>query len=433
MKKSYYSWMMFLRNALMAINTFVVMYYVSIQMLAVKLIIDTQKTTSFVVQLTHIPKNPRIVFIGCILCLLVLGATLMRRRISYIENIQENIAGAAIETVMAVVISLLLNFSCSGIFLLVFCDCIFHFRRSKKGREIIFLNVLLYFFCNYKLINLVYPLMDTRLFFSVFSNETLLILINSVAEALIIIMTVAYIGLFLTWQIQENEDISQELSMVSQVNQELRNYASITEKIGEDKERKRLAREIHDTLGHALVGIASGVDACIAIIDKNPDAAKNQLQLVSKVVRQGITDVRNSLKKLRPGALEEQGLKGALIKMIQEFQGVSDVKINFVFEADQADFDVAKENVLFRLIQESMTNAIRHGKANEIDIHIFVEENDLIVDIQDNGQGCEKIVYGYGLRQMEERILTVHGHIEYDGTNGFKTHAIIPLQKGEKS
>lgn len=433
MKKSYYSWMMLLRNLLMAVNTFIVMYCAAIQMIAVKLIIDTQKTSSFVVQMTHIPKNPKIVFIGCVLCLLVLSVTLMKRRISYIENIQENFTGAVIETLMALIISTLLNFSCSGIFLLVFCDCIFHFRRSKKGRGLIFLNVLLYFFCNYNLVNLVFPLMDTSLFFSVFSNEAVLVLIKSVAQALIIMMTVAYIGLFLSWQIQENKDISQELSMVSQVNQELRNYASITEKIGEDKERKRIAREIHDTLGHALVGIASGVDACIAIIDKNPEAAKSQLQLISKVVRQGITDVRNSLKKLRPGALEEQGLKGALINMIQEFQGVSDVKINFVFEADHADFDVAKENVLFRLIQESMTNAIRHGKANEIDIHMFVEEDNLIVDIHDNGQGCETIVYGYGLRQMEERIVTVHGHIEFDGSNGFKTHAVIPLQKGENS
>ena len=74
----------------------------------------------------------------------------------------------------------------------------------------------------------------------------------------------------------------------------------LPKKIGENNERKRLAREIHDTLGHALTGIAAGVDACIAMIDQNPKATKAQLQVISKVVRQGIKDVRNSLNKLRP-------------------------------------------------------------------------------------------------------------------------------------
>ena len=99
---------------------------------------------------------------------------------------------------------------------------------------------------------------------------------------------------------------------LKEMNIQLQDYAEMQEKMGETKERNRIAREIHDTLGHALTGIAAGVDACIAMIDQNPTATKQQLQVISKVVRQGITDVRNSLNKLRPGALEEHGFKEAL-------------------------------------------------------------------------------------------------------------------------
>ncbi|WP_418555492.1 histidine kinase dimerization/phosphoacceptor domain-containing protein [Longibaculum muris] len=73
-------------------------------------------------------------------------------------------------------------------------------------------------------------------------------------------------------------------------------------KVGEKCERKRIAREIHDTLSHALTGIAAGTDACIAMIDINP-IAKKRLQVISRVEREGIGDVRNPLNKSRLGAL----------------------------------------------------------------------------------------------------------------------------------
>ena len=124
-----------------------------------------------------------------------------------------------------------------------------------------------------------------------------------------VIAFIVFLICYIAEELQEMENIQKELDRMQNVNRQLQDYAAITEKLGESNDRKRLAREIHDTLGHALTGIAAGVDACIAMIDRNPDATKKQLFVVSRVVRQGIGDVRNSLNKLRPGALEEKGLK----------------------------------------------------------------------------------------------------------------------------
>ena len=228
-----------------------------------------------------------------------------------------------------------------------------------------------------------------------------------------------------------SKDLTQELIMVHQVNHELENYAAVSEKIAEDKERKRLAREIHDTLGHALTGIAAGVDACIAMIDINPEATKKQLMVISKVVRQGIVDVRNSLNKLRPGALEQHGFKGAIENMIEEFTSVSDLTISLDYRLDKVDFENTKEDILFRVIQESVTNAVRHGDATHIDISLYIEDNSLYLKIQDNGQGCEEIHYGFGLKQMKERLGMINGKVAYDGHHGFLTIVTIPLQEGE--
>ena len=254
---------------------------------------------------------------------------------------------------------------------------------------------------------------------------------KNVLETLNILLFIVYMILYIADQIQENENISKELDMIHQVNRELQNYAAVTEKIGENNERKRLAREIHDTLGHALTGIAAGVDACIAMIDINPQATKQQLQVVSKVVRQGIGDVRNSLNKLRPGALEAHGFKGAIESMIEEFMSVSDLDIVLDYRLEKVDFENTKEDILFRVIQESITNSLRHGGATHIEIIIYQEDYHLYLKIQDNGSGCEDIHYGFGLKQMQERVAVINGEVTYDGHNGFLTIIKIPMQRGE--
>ena len=104
----------------------------------------------------------------------------------------------------------------------------------------------------------------------------------------------------------ENHEVEEELAMVSKVNTELNNYMALSEKIAEDRERKRIAREIHDTLGHALTGISAGLDAVGVLIDIDPNRAKEQVKSVSEVVREGIQDVRGSLNRLRPGALRDE-------------------------------------------------------------------------------------------------------------------------------
>ena len=146
--------------------------------------------------------------------------------------------------------------------------------------------------------------------------------------------------------------------MVSRVNVELKNYANLTEKIGEDNERKRISREIHDTLGHALTGISAGVDACIAIIDIDPEKTKQQLLLVSDVVRMGIKDVRRSLyTSCARAVLEDSTLKDGLTKMIAEYEGVSNLKIDLYYKWDNVDIENTKEDIIFRMIQESITNS----------------------------------------------------------------------------
>lgn len=427
-KKSLIGWMVWVRNCLIAVVFASVVFCASVVLMGSRTLIYSKEAMAFLIEMQHMPPDPGKLFFSCLAGLLVLGGILMGRSETAVSSQSAKITGALAEAAAAIWICAVLHFSYNGTLLLVLCDLIFHFGSSNRTNKIIFGMIVVYFFCNYQLISRFVPMSDLSLYFQVFSANVsgTLLLIKSILDMFSFILALGYLGIFLSWQLDENRSIMEELSMLNQVNQELRNYAAVTEKIGEDKERKRIAREIHDTLGHALTGIAAGVDATVAIIDKNPQAARSQLMLVSKVVRQGIGDVRNSLKKLRPGALEEQGFKGALQKMLEEISSVSDLKVSLQYEADGLDLEVVREDALFRMIQESITNALRHGGADWVGIHIYEDSGKICVTIRDNGIGCEKIEFGYGLRQMQERAAILRGTVSFDGSHGFETRIVLP-------
>lgn len=422
-----------IRTFMMSWNFFMITCYAMIFMFSTNYIIANNLSRDFLSSLNYIPENPGLIFFETLIlfsCVIVL-MNFFDYRVK--EYPFENLLFLSIETILGFFIMKSLYFSYNGIIYLILCDALFRFKENKYVKWLTIPLSLLLIISNYDFFNTLFPLANADAYFEVYTSTTrgLLQVGINFLDIINLLFFILFLMIYIANEVQENERMTQELIMVHQVNHELENYAAVSEKIAEDKERKRLAREIHDTLGHALTGIAAGVDACIAMIDINPEATKKQLMVISKVVRQGIVDVRNSLNKLRPGALEQHGFKGAIENMIEEFTSVSDLTISLDYRLDKVDFENTKEDILFRVIQESVTNAVRHGDATHIDISLYIEDNSLYLKIQDNGQGCEEIHYGFGLKQMKERLGMINGKVAYDGHHGFLTIVTIPLQEGE--
>lgn len=226
--------------------------------------------------------------------------------------------------------------------------------------------------------------------------------------------------------------LSQKNDELENANEELKQFADIKEKMGKTKERNRLAREIHDTLGHTLTGISAGIDACITMIDSNPKVTKKQLEVISKVTRDGIGEIRRSVNELRPDALDRLSLESAIGNMIADMTSVTHAEVFFQCQADNLKFDEDEENTIYRIVQESMTNALRHGKANKIWVTIRKEDSTLHLQIQDNGIGCVDMKKGFGTKHMQERIQMLHGTVTYKSENGFLVDAVIPIRWGEE-
>jgi signal transduction histidine kinase len=104
-----------------------------------------------------------------------------------------------------------------------------------------------------------------------------------------------YMVLMVLAQTSEKESILKLNLELKEANTKLEEYASDAVRMAETRERNRLAREIHDTLGHSLTGIISGIEACIVLMDIAPDATKEQLRAIAEVARTGIIDVRRSV------------------------------------------------------------------------------------------------------------------------------------------
>ena len=429
MNRTYGLFFFIVKNTMFMLNVIIVLFYVAVIAITTKYIIGNDLARSFLDKVMYMPTAPVYIISGSVGLLLCLAYCVYYREFNNIRNKTINYLYSLLEVVISVILIFLIYLSYNGIILFVFCDCMYHLKKGLKYQVLLVALGLIYLLANYEIVTYFYTLVNIEEYFLVYdaSIRNCLIIIKRLLEGFNIILFIIFMIIYILKQIQENEYISKKLSMVAMINKKMQKYVIVTEKFGEKNERKRLARELHDTIGHALAGMAVGVDACITMIDKNPQLAKAQLKVISKAIRKGMKDVRNSLNKMRPDFLQQYRLKEAIEKMKEEISDVTDLKINLNYQIDETGFDTKIEDILFRVIQESITNSIRHGLATVVDINIYKENNLLCLKIKDNGKGCKAINYGFGLKQMVERVSQIRGDINFYSENGFTTEIKIPL------
>lgn len=419
--------------ALMVINLLAIVYNASIYLFATNYVAAKGFSHSLLERLDAIPGSPSLIFwvsISLYACLLLV----MYYRERHPNQLSVYDKVTIIEILLMLIIFSVLHSSYNGLILLVFADIFYgskEFNASKDKKywfSFIILSFGMLLLSNYNLMSLFInlPSLDTYIRFYPESVRFLLLFGKNFLYSLNIVVFMISLLFYILSAITERHRIEEELRMAFQANRELNSYLALSEKIAEDRERKRIAREIHDTLGHALTGISAGIDAVKVLVDIDTNRAKEQLNNVSVVVRDGIRDVRGSLNKMRPGALENNTLKEALIKITREYEAISNLEIHLLYKWDNIDLDIAKEDIVFRVIQESITNSVRHGHAKTIWIELLEEEEAYVMTIQDDGVGFDELHYGYGLKQMQERLMIIGGSVRFENRDGFYTHIEIP-------
>ncbi|HIY89645.1 MAG TPA: sensor histidine kinase [Candidatus Merdibacter merdipullorum] len=391
------------------------------------------EAADFLRQAEVIPLPATLILGGTLLLYpMLLGVMQLRGHVR--EKPWSALAFLLLESVICMALLRLTSFAGNQIFLLVAANML-TLTRDRKNRGIgLIILVILFLFTNDHVVSAFVPITSFERYLYPYTAQSAS-LFQGTASALstsVLILFLVYILFLIQDQMLESAQMRRINDELRTLNHQLEEMADVREKMGETRERNRLAREIHDTLGHTLTGLSTGIDAAKTLLQRDPDMAIKQLDILSATAREGLKDVRRSVRKLRPDALENHTLKGALETMIEEFMRSSGVKVSYVCHLDSLDFQPDEEDTIYRIVQECMTNSVRHGHASRIYISFGKDQDSLILIIEDDGKGCVDIQEGFGLHHMKERIALLNGNVRFYGRDGFEVLVELPLRKEDE-
>ncbi len=199
------------------------------------------------------------------------------------------------------------------------------------------------------------------------------------------------------------------------------------------EERLRIARDLHDVLAHTLsvISVQSGV-AIDSFADR-PDAALEALRVVRSLAKEALPEIRVTLTALRGTDDPQQGI--APQPRLREVADLADearragLTVSLALPNDVSQLGRFSEVTAYRIVQESVTNVIRHASARRVDISVAVEGGVMTIDVTDDGAGDDQGDPGLGIRGMRERAELVGGMLstDRDAPSGFHVHAELPV------
>ena len=422
-------------------NWFILSYYIAVLSASKKVICNLKEAYAFLSVSEGIPVDT----VTLCLKVLVFYAALSLLILLKEEICQENKTNVHLiclgEMFLSFVLIRAMNFYYSGIALLVLADLLYY--ADKKGLRVayVIIQILEFVFGSDKILGYFYNNIQFSSYLYCFHPvaRSWIVAVESSMTFINIFLFVIFALLMIMRQKNENSRIlllntalSRKNVQLQEANIKLKEYSETIKQMTEITERNRLAREIHDTLGHSLTGIVVSADAGRILMDTAPEEAKIRFEVIGATARQGLLDVRRSIHALRPDALESHDIESALEKMIQNARETTGTEISYDQTAGDLILAQDEEDTLYRIVQEGLTNAVRHGHATSISVMVRREENSLKVSIRDNGIGSQNVKTGFGLDYMRERIEMLKGSLSYgnreDGCLGFYLEAVIPVR-----
>ncbi len=200
------------------------------------------------------------------------------------------------------------------------------------------------------------------------------------------------------------------------------------------EERDRMARELHDALNQSLFGLVLTSRAAAAHLTSSPSRAADELDEVQLLARQALTELREVVTGMRTSDLRRDGLVAAIRSDVALLDRVHDADVSFRFSGDLG-VDDAVEHEIYRVVQEALTNALRHGKADKVVVRLTARSDATVAEISDDGSGFDPNTEGIrshrlGLTSMEERAAAVGGTIEIESGSGSGTTVRLRVPHG---
>lgn len=204
---------------------------------------------------------------------------------------------------------------------------------------------------------------------------------------------------------QKNELVAE----VEQQNKRLTYYAAEIEKMTLIEERNRMSKELHDTLGHSFISLIMSLDASIALMDRKPAEVKDRLIRLRELAEQNLDEMRSIVHEM--GEEEESTLIRQVETLVVSFREHTGTVLTLNLLGTEQPMRFEVRQAILRVIQESFTNALKHGKASQLHLELRFSESILQLFIQNNGKPIDKLEYGFGLTTMKHRVERLGGRL----------------------
>jgi signal transduction histidine kinase len=227
---------------------------------------------------------------------------------------------------------------------------------------------------------------------------------------------------------QEARTLLRELE---EANAELKRQAGKVRELAISEERARIAREVHDSVGHHLTAINLQLQNAERFGERDPERSRQKVREARESTLSALAEVRRSVRALKPTALEERSGVAALAALVRSFDGAGP-DVSFELEGEERMLSEEMELALYRATQEALTNAAKHSSARRVSVRLAFEPEETRLVVADDGVGVPKgrPEGGFGLAALRERVEALGGTLAAgNGTEGgFVLEIVIPIQ-----
>jgi two-component system, NarL family, sensor kinase len=207
----------------------------------------------------------------------------------------------------------------------------------------------------------------------------------------------------------------------------------------QDEERRRIARDLHDTTGQKVAVLSMTLDRLAKVLDSKKQSVEDALAECREMVGKIGEEIRTLSYLLHPPLLDECGLASAVLWYIEGFKKRSGIQLNVSIDEELVRLSTDAETALFRVLQESLTNVHRYSGSASADIRIFRSGGSVHLEIVDYGKGIRAATdrsafsgtptLGVGIPGMRERVRQLGGQLEVEfGNDGTRVHALLPVE-----
>jgi signal transduction histidine kinase len=218
---------------------------------------------------------------------------------------------------------------------------------------------------------------------------------------------------------------------LEKANAQLAEYAAQVDQLATMRERNRLAREVHDTLGHYLTVINVQLEVVTKLIDSNPVRAKEAAVKAKALASEGLHEIRRSVAALRPSPLEDKPLPEAIRGLIETSRDAG-LLVTFEQTGTPQALSSETETVLYRAAQEALTNIRKHAHASATNVRLAYTSDTVSLRVRDNGVGRQGDEDNVGLSALRERAAALNGTVlaENHLEGGFVLEVTLPIRNG---